>query len=67
MQILLEDVQVTSVNLRLPKLTGLDGALALGELSEYFVFSFNRITWIYTLPNDGTIREGCDTRSGREL
>ena len=65
LQILLEDVQVASVNLRLPKLTGSDGALALGEPSEYVVFSFNRVTWIYILLNGGTIR--WDTRSGREM
>lgn len=67
LQILLEDVQVSSVNLRLPKSTGSEGALALGEPSEDVAFSFGRITWIYTLPNGSTIREGWDMRSNREL
>lgn len=67
LQIVLEDVQVSSVNLRLPKLTGADGSLSSSEPSEDVAFSFGRITWIYTLPNGGTIREGWDMRSSREL
>ena len=66
-QIVLDDVQVSSVYLRLPKLTGSDGALPSSEPSEDVAFSFGRITWIYTLPNGGTIREGWDMRSNREL
>lgn len=66
-QILLDDVQVTSVTTRLPKLTGSDGSLSSSEPSEDVAFSFSRITWIYTLPNGGTIREGWDLRLSREL
>jgi type VI secretion system Hcp family effector len=62
-RIVLEDVQISSVSTRVPKTSG--GKVA--EPEEDVAFSFGRITWIYTLPNGGTIREGWDVRSSREL
>ncbi|MBL8191481.1 MAG: type VI secretion system tube protein Hcp [Acidobacteria bacterium] len=67
LRIVLEDVLVTSATIRLPKAQDAKGALTAGEPEEDVAFSFSRITWIYTLPNGGTIREGWDLRSGREM
>lgn len=67
LRIVLEDVLVSSANIRLPKTQDAKGALAAGEPEEEVAFSFSRITWIYTLPNGGTVREAWDLRSGREL
>ncbi len=67
LQILLDDVQVTSVTTRLPKLTASDGSLSSSEPSEDVAFSFGRITWIYTMSNGSTIKEAWDLRSNREM
>lgn len=67
LRIVLEDVLVSSSNIRLPKTQDAKGALAAGEPEEEVALSFSRITWIYTLPNGGTVREAWDLRSGREL
>lgn len=67
LRIVLEDVLVTSTNIRLPKMTDAKGALAAGEPEEEVAFSFSRITWIYTMSNGNTIREAWDLRSSREM
>lgn len=67
LQILLDDVQVTSINLRLPQMGGAKSQLDSGEPYEEVAFSFGRITWIYTLANGSTIREGWDLRTSRDL
>lgn len=67
LRIVLEDVLVNSTNIRLPKAKDANGALAAGEPEEAVAFSFSRITWIYTLPNGGTIREAWDLKTAREL
>ncbi len=67
LRIMLEDVQVTSVNLRLPKQGDAKSMLDSGEPYEEVAFSFGRITWTYILANGNTIREAWDVRSGREM
>lgn len=67
LRIMLEDVQVTSVNIRLPKQGDAKSMLDSGEPYEEVAFSFSRITWTYTLANGNTIREAWDLRTGREM
>ncbi len=67
LRITLEDVQVTSVNIRLPKQGDAKSMLDSGDPYEEVAFSFGRITWTYTLANGNTIKEAWDLRSGREF
>ncbi|MEK7829531.1 MAG: type VI secretion system tube protein Hcp [Acidobacteriota bacterium] len=64
-KVILEDVQITSVRSRLPNQNQASG-IELGPVEEV-AFSFGRITWIYTLPNGGTIKESYDVRAGRRI
>ncbi|MFN0108790.1 MAG: Hcp family type VI secretion system effector [Blastocatellia bacterium] len=64
-KVILEDVQITSVRSRLPNQNQASG-IELGPVEEV-TFSFGRITWIYTLPNGGTIKESYDVRAGRRI
>lgn len=64
-RVILEDVQITSIRSRLPNQNDSKG-IELGPVEDV-AFSFGRITWIYTLPNGGTIKEGYDVRAGRRI
>lgn len=66
-RIVLEDVLVSSVTTRLPKQSDSKTGLTAGEPEEDVAFTFGRITWMYTLANGNTIREGWDLRANREM
>ncbi|MBS1790618.1 MAG: type VI secretion system tube protein Hcp [Acidobacteria bacterium] len=66
-RIVLEDVLVSSVTTRLPKQSDSKTGLTAGEPEEDVAFTYGRITWMYTLANGNTIREGWDLRANREM
>lgn len=65
LKILLDDVQVSSVNTRLPKSNDPRSLTVAGEPYEEVSFTYGRITWIYILPNGSTIQEAWDLRTNR--
>ena len=66
-RILLDDVQISSVTSRFPKATDPKSLVVPGEPLEEVAFSYGRITWMYTLQNGTTVKEGFDLRTGRDF
>lgn len=66
-KILLDDVLVSSVTSRFPKASDPKDLVDAGGPLEEVAFTYSRITWVYTMPNGSTVKEGYDLRMNREV